>query len=395
MMVIIAIKEFLGLRRNVALLLAAIVMFAAGEEMWMRFVPKYLEALGAPVLAIGVFDALKTFLGAAYALPGGLLSDAWGSRRALLFFSWISIVGYVILFAVPHWGAVLGATFLFLGWSALSLPASFSVVGESLPANKQAMGIGVQSLVKRIPIMVGPVIGGLLMDRMGIVPGFRAGVAICIVIAIAAALLQGFMRDSGAIAGSESYKFIATLRSFPPALRRLLVSDILIRFCERIPYAWVVIYAMDQGGLSASEVGLLVTIEMLTAIVCFLPVAHLADRYGKEPFVLATFVFFTLFPLALIGARGFWMLALAFVVRGLKEFGDPARKALILGLSSSVGRGRGVGTYYFVRDSVVTVGSFVGAALWTVSPEANFLVAAGVGAVGTLFYLSQYRLERR
>jgi hypothetical protein len=37
-------------------------------------------------------------------------------------------------------------------------------------------------------------------------------------------------------------------------LRRLLYSDILIRFCERIPSAWVVIYAIDQGTVSATQV---------------------------------------------------------------------------------------------------------------------------------------------
>lgn len=37
------------------LLLAAIVLIAAGEETCMRFDPKYLETLGAPTLAIGLY----------------------------------------------------------------------------------------------------------------------------------------------------------------------------------------------------------------------------------------------------------------------------------------------------------------------------------------------------
>ena len=38
-------------------------------------------------------------------------------------------------------------------------------------------------------------------------------------------------------------------------MRRLLLSDILMRFCERVPYAWVVIFAMDYIGVSAQQVG--------------------------------------------------------------------------------------------------------------------------------------------
>src|SRR6266487_3416273 len=49
-----------------------------GEEVWMRFVPKYLQAVGATVFVIGLYDALRTLLGAIYAYPGGVLVDIWG-----------------------------------------------------------------------------------------------------------------------------------------------------------------------------------------------------------------------------------------------------------------------------------------------------------------------------
>jgi hypothetical protein len=50
-------------------------------------------------------------------------------------------------------------------------------------------------------------------------------------------------------------------------LRSLLFSDILIRFCERIPYAWVVIYSMDQVRIIGKEMGALVSVEMITAMM--------------------------------------------------------------------------------------------------------------------------------
>jgi MFS family permease len=171
----------------------------------------------------------------------------------------------------------------------------------------------------------------------------------------------------------------------------LLVSDILIRFCERLPFAWVVIYAMDHLSMSASQVGILIAVEMATAAACYIPASHLADRYGREPFVIATFLFFTLFPLTLAVARSFQLLVVAFVVRGLKEFGEPARKALIIGLAPEQERGRTIGAYYLIRDVVVTAGSFVGAALWAIGPAANFWGAFGFGALGAAVYWSTLR----
>ena len=73
-------------------------------------------------------------------------------------------------------------------------------------------------------------------------------------------------------------------------------------------------------------------------------------------------------------------LAVAFAVRGLKEFGEPARKSLIIAQAQPELRSRTYGAYYLIRDCAVTAGSFVGAALWSLSPRANFIGAAVCGA---------------
>src|SRR5215204_3562085 len=54
--------DFLALRRNTSVLLGALVLMGTGEKLWIGFVPKYLEFLGAGVFIIGLFDALQTFL---------------------------------------------------------------------------------------------------------------------------------------------------------------------------------------------------------------------------------------------------------------------------------------------------------------------------------------------
>src|ERR1700751_1563974 len=121
------LAAFFALKRNLVILLIAIFVIGAGEELWMRFVPKYLQALGATVFVIGLYDALRTLLGALYAYPGGVLVDLWGHRRAFLAFNILSIIGYALVLLVPHWGAVIAGILLFLSWSCFSLPATFSL----------------------------------------------------------------------------------------------------------------------------------------------------------------------------------------------------------------------------------------------------------------------------
>jgi len=391
------LADFFGLKRNLVILLIAIFVIGAGEELWMRFVPKYLQAVGATVFVIGLYDALRTLLGAIYAYPGGVLVDIWGHRRAFIIFNLVSVVGYVLVLLVPHWAAVIAGMFLFLSWTCFSLPATFSLVGAALEANRYSMGVGVQSVIKRLPIMIAPFFGGMLIDRFGIINGVRIALLISIFLSAVTILLQRQLREEPKekIEAIDRWNFWRSLREFNSPMRRLLLSDILIRFCERIPYAWVVILAMDYIGVSGRQVGILTAIEMLAAVVCIIPASYYADRYRREPFVIVTFIMFTLFPISLLMSRSFSALVIAFAIRGFKEFGDTSRKALIIGYSDSDRRGQMVGAYYLVRDLIVSSGAILGAYLWKLGPALNFLGAAALGVTGTIFYVKTIRRTRQ
>ncbi len=395
------IADFLALRRNTVLLLVALVLAGTGERLWLGFAPKYLETLGAGVLIIGLFDALQTLLGAVYAYPGGWLTDRCGQRRSLLLFNALSLAGYVVVLLWQHWLALVLGAFLFLAWSALSLPATFAVVATSLDKRQHTMGVGVQSMIRRVPMMVGPLVGGWLITRFGWEQGVRWALLGCIASSAATAIFQWCMAESPKaesdrpVDATPGISFLGIVRSFNPTLRELLVSDILIRFCERLPYAFVILWAMDHGGVSAQQYGWLVAIEMVTAMLCYIPVAHLADKHGQRPFVFATFIFFTLFPVSLLFAHNFAWLAIAFAVRGLKEFGEPARKALIIAQARPELRARTYGAYYLIRDTIVTTGSFLGAWLWSISPQANFIGAAVCGGLGAIWFWQQILREDR
>ena len=384
------ITEFLALRRSTSLLLVALALALTGEKLWLGFAPKYLETLGAGIFIIGLFDALQTLLGAVYAYPGGWLTDHWGQRRSLLLFNVLSLAGYLLVLVWQHWLSLVLGVFLFLAWSALSLPATFSVIATSLDKRQHTMGVGVQSMVRRVPMMIGPLIGGWLITHYGWERGVQLALVGCIGLSLATALVQWFITEPVSVAepklNPSGVGFFGVVKSFNPILRELLVSDILIRFCERLPYAFVILWAMNHAGVNAEQFGWLVAIEMLTAMLCYIPVAHLADKHGQRPFVLATFIFFTLFPVSLLFAHNFAWLMVAFFIRGLKEFGEPARKALIIAQASPQLRARTYGAYYLIRDCTVTMGSFVGAWLWSISPQANFIGAILCGALGTIWF---------
>nr|NHJ85871.1 MFS transporter [Asgard group archaeon] len=184
----------------------------------------------------------------------------------------------------------------------------------------------------------------------------------------------------------EPLNLLKAVKSIKPELGILLTADILIRFCEQIPYAFLAIWVVDINGVSELQFGYLTAIEMVTALLIYIPIAFLSDRFTKKPFVVITFVFFTAFPIVIYYTRTFELLIIAFIIRGLKEFGEPTRKALILDLSHEEYKASSFGVYYLIRDVIVSIAAYSSALLWNIDPSVNFFVAAGFGAIGTIFF---------
>lgn len=384
--VLIKIKDFLGLKRNVVLLMVLIIFILTGEKTWERFIPKYLEGIGSSLIIIGGFGFLQNFLGAFWSLPGGYIADRVGNKKAFLIFNLMAIGGYVIAIIFTSWIAVFIGMIFFSAWNAISLPASMSLIGKSLGTHKTAMGISMHSIIRRFPMMIGPVIGGFLITGYGLVTGIKLSFGISIILCVIGIFFQQKMTVDSVIA-QEKIHPLQLWKRFDSRLKNLLVSDILIRFCEQIPYVFVVIWCLDTIKISPEQFGFLTAIEMITAAVIYIPVASFSDKLERKPFIVITFIFFVVFPLFLYFSRSYLLLIFAFIIRGLKEFGEPTRKALILELSVKNAEARSFGLYYFIRDMIVSVAAFSGGLLWSISPEVNLFTAFAAGIAGTLFFV--------
>lgn len=380
--------EFFSLKKSLVAVLAMIVLIGMGEWMADRFLPIYIEKLGGSLIAIGVLSGMKNLLGAVYSFPAGYLSERIGYKKALLIFNLVALVGYAIVILFQSWIAVLIGAVFFMAWSSVSLPASMSLVSAVMPRNKRTMGVTLLSITKRLPKALGPVIGGVLIGLYGQTQGIRYAFMVAFVLGVIAIFVQQKLIKEGPRRNLDSSMKnpLSMFKLISPPLRNLLISDTIIRFCEQIPDMLVVLWVVNLNHISEVRFGWLSAIEMIAAVLCYLPVAYLADKTAKKPFVLMTFVFFTLFPLVLLFSHNFPMLILAFIIRGLKEFGEPTRKALIMDLAPEDKKAAVFGVYYLIRDVIVSVGAFGGAFLWLIKPEINLLVAFGFGVIGTLYF---------
>lgn len=380
------LTETLALEPNLVAVSAAMFLMGLGENLWRRFLPKYLELLGAPITAIGLFGTTEDFLDGVYQYPGGWVADRFGRRRALVLFVAAATIGYAVFLVAPSWRyGFLGLVFV-MAWTSMASPSLFAVVADSLPSERRTMGFTVQSVLRRVPIAIAPTLGGLAIAALGLRRGMRLGLVISMVLAAATLTVVARIRIPLVVEHAPT-NIAGVWRSFPAPLRWLLASDVFIRTCEGMVDVFLVLYAINVIGISASQFGVLIAVQMTTAILSYFPAARLADRIGRKPFVIATFLAFSLFPLTVVVSRSFGALLLAFVVGGLRELGEPARKALIVGLAQAHLRARSVGLYYLVRSIAIAPAAFIGGLLWRISPAVPFRVAAVIGFAGTLVFI--------
>lgn len=380
------VVNYLSLERNVSLASVAVFIIGLGEELWKKFVPKYLEALGATTPIVGLFGAAEDFFDAIYQYPGGWLADHLGRRRAFMIFVGIASAGYVVYLLSPSWPFLFLGLALVMAWQSMASPAIFAVIGDSLPRQRRAMGFTLQSILKRLPIVIAPIAGGALIASLSIVKGVHVALLITLLLALLAMMLLSKVNVT--IKPPQTRGIATVWQSFHAVLKRLLISDVIIRTCEGMTGVITILYVTNVQHFSVARYGTLVAIQMVTSIVIYIPAGKIADRVGRKPFVIATFLSFALFPLAVIAASSFTLLVFAFIVGGLREIGEPARKAMIVDFARDDMRARSVGLYYLVRSLSITPAAAIGGLLWSIAPQVPFVVAGVIGLIGTFVFAS-------
>jgi MFS family permease len=405
-----SLATILAVNRTVGIVLVSLLFFGLGEQLWSPFFPSYLEARIKPgatgavagvafsaLLAVGIYACLRNLFEAACYVGGGRITARLGDRGSLMLFGVLTIAGYGLFLVSDSPVAAIVATLLIVGWDPLSVPVTFTTVGATVTKTNQGMAFALQSIQKRLPKILGPVIAGFVLTaairhygsaEIGHVVGMQWLVAIALVLGLGSLGLQlRFMpHQTPAPRGPGA---LAIVRSFHPTLRRLLVAEILTRWCDWLVREFVVLYLIAVRGVDPAYAGILFAVQSVTALLTYLPIGRMTAVVGLQPFIGLTFVFFALFPLSLAVVPDGWGLIVAFVVYGLREIGEPARKALITSLLSREIRAEGVGLYWGLRSAVICWASLVGALVWyAFGPEHLLYLAFAIGCLGAgVFYL--------
>ncbi len=167
--------DYFGFERNVVIVSEVVSLLFAGEELWKKVLPKYLESLGASGGIIGHFGTAKDFLDAVYPYPGGFVADRVGYKPFFIatFTCFAPFRGAVVLAA--NFAELIFA-FIIGGLRKIGEPPRKPLIVNFAARQLRARTIGLYYLVRSLTITTAATIGGRLCKFSPETPFVAAGV---------------------------------------------------------------------------------------------------------------------------------------------------------------------------------------------------------------------------
>ncbi len=398
--------EWLGINRAMMAVLVVTAGMGFSEEIWRNFLSLYLKETTGGVLTaakyMGIFAVLVNLLEGFGYIIGGQIAHRLGARIAMLVSALPMILGFSILLAAHQpWLIILGALFI-TNWEPLSVPATFEVVGGEVAENRRTIAFAVQSIQKRLPKVLGPLVGGLVM-----MIGYWLNLILAFGLIFITNLVQfRLLRKLKPTQDPVKIPFRQILRDIPKDLRTLLTAEIILRWGDWFVRDFAVLYVVGVLLRSKVEAGMLLAVTSLTALLTYIPMGKIIDNTkSPRPFIGITFIFFALFPLNLVllprylpqlGIPVMAALVIVFILNGLRELGEPARKALISSGFPKETRARSIGLYWGLRSFAFCPAPLISWFLWSrIGPEWTFLIGGAIGILGTIWFWTKVRIKER
>jgi len=386
-------------KRTFIALYMAVFMSSLGLGILSPILPAYVDSFSASSFLLGIVFGVYSAARTLFMPPVGILSDRFGRRPFILFgLGLFTIVSPLYAIATNVYQLML-VRFLQGMAAAMLVPVAMSAIGDLSPRGKEGFIMGSFTSAFFAGLGFGPLIGGFMSDRYSMAAAFYAMGALSL-----AALVFTFFalprqpagangeedqdRTSGAVSGQNLWTTI---------IDRAMAGLLFFRFTRAvgIGLVWVImpLYAVKSLGISAFQVGILLSVNTFTTTILQSASGYLSDRYGHMKALTAGSAL-ACFAVALIGwSTDFNDLLYVSVFLGIAgALIVPAGTALAVSLGRTRGMGRTMGLYNSSLSLGTMFGPVIGGAMLDLADVRTVFVTGSIlGLVGWLTLVIMYQ----
>jgi len=348
------------------LLTLLLVVFVAflGVGIIIPIVPVYAMDLGATGLTLGLMIAAFSVSQGILQPVVGSLSDRQGRKRflvvGLLLYAAVGIT-YTLATSVEH---LILIRILHGVGSAMIVPIVMAYIGDMAPQGREGEYMGMLNIAIFAGIGVGPVLGGLFLDTMGINPAFYAMSALTAAsLGLVLVLLPPERPDR------EIVPTAGLLTTFRQMLHNSRVIGMLLlrtsTMIVMIPTMGFVPIVMDRlMGATGIEIGFVISTRTIVNAGLQSIFGRMADRHNKVALLLIGCSIASAGVFVVPFSNSFLQLVGLFAVIGIGEaLVWPTLGAIAIEEGHQYGQGSMMGIFNMALSAGILIGSFVAGSL--------------------------------
>jgi MFS family permease len=361
--------------------------------------PLFIRSMGVPVSTLGFIAAASTVVGIVVSLPAGILSDLIGRRRVILMAAIVfATAPFLYLIINAPWQLVLVRIYHGLATAILG-PVAMAAVADTYEKGRGER-MAWYSSATMIGRFLAPFVGGILIfgtdfrwvylaDGLAGVMALLAAIRLPLATTTSGSAWQAFKRQRGNY-GQE----IAFVFRHPGILATSGIEAVQY-FAYGCIETFLPVYLNEKLGFPAWKIGILFTVQVLTAALTKPVMGRLSDRYGRVPLISGGLLLGGITTAVLILSSNYFVLAVLIALFGLGLATVTASTScLVADLSRSQGRGGALGILSSIMDIGHSTGPMVaGVLIAAYSYRMTFgIVGAALVVISLVYGLGMRRI---
>ncbi|VEI19349.1 Tetracycline resistance protein, class C [Serratia plymuthica] len=366
----------------------------------LPFLPLYIEQLG-----VSGHQSLSIWSGLVFSatfLVSALVSPLWGSladrkgRKLMLLRASLGMAIVIVLQGMVTHVYQLFALRALMGLTSGYIPNAMALVASQVPRDKSGWALGTLSTGPVSGVIVGPLLGGLMADHLGLRVVFFVTAGLMFVSFLITLFLIKERHIEVKKADRLSGKAVFQSLPYPALIVTLFISTLMIQLANSSISPILTLFIKDLSGDSGNIAfisGLIAAVPGIAALVSAPRLGRIGDRIGTARILMAALGLTTLLFAIMAWVQTPLQLG---ILRFLLGFADgalmPAVQTLLLKYSSDQVTGRifGYNQSFMYLGNVVgpLIGSSVSALMgfrWV------FAVTAVLVLINCLLLRSQFR----
>lgn len=265
-------------------------------------------------------------------------------------------------------------------------PIAMSYVGDLSPEGKEGTWMGYFSATVFIALGVGPLLGGVLTENFGMTVTFATMSCLGFLSLLLTVLL---LPESKAkqVADKVRISFRAILSS--SMIQGLFGYRMTLEAGWGAYIGFISILAGVNLGLSASQIGILLTANILLSSVMMILFGRIADKVNKKGMIVVSGLVTAASLAAMPLAGGFWSLLALNIFAGIVGAAEyPPASALVITEGRRFGMGSTVAVMTMSTSLGMVIGPLMGGVILdAVDVNASFYSAGGIMVLGVVLFV--------